>query len=220
MDVKIKQTTRILVITPHPDDECIALGGFLKQHNAYCDVLLATNGALGNPEWDCDKTIKVRRLEFINAMKYIGIKKIYMLSIMDQELKKNLFRLNEYLRKNYDYIFLPYKKDNHPDHRCIYRHVRDYIKLRRIKSILIGYEVWTPIEKPNFFYDISGVYKEKENAIKKYECQLRHVPYDLGSLGLNRYRGMLCGAQYAEEFYVHYPIRERIKERINNACNK
>ena len=33
-------------------------------------------------------------------------------------------------------------------------------------------------------------------------------------------RGMLCGAQYAEAFYVHYPIRERIKERINNACNK
>ena len=51
MDVKIKQTTRILVITPHPDDECIALGGFLKQHNAYCDVLLATNGALEIQKW-------------------------------------------------------------------------------------------------------------------------------------------------------------------------
>lgn len=61
MELNVKKDTRILIIAPHPDDESIGLGGFLTEYAANCDVIVATNGALGNPEWSEEKTISVRK---------------------------------------------------------------------------------------------------------------------------------------------------------------
>lgn len=214
MNLQIYQDTKILVITPHPDDESIAMGGFLRKYNSNCTVLLCTNGALGNPEWDIDKTIEIRKKEFISAMNYLEIKQFFFLNIMDQKLRRHLSMINKYIDKEYDYIFLPNVNDNHPDHKCIYSYVRNYLRFKRIRSTIVEYEVWTPILNPNYFLDISDVYETKISAIKKYECQLKHIRYDKGILGLNRYRGMLCNTNYTEAFYVHYHLKEKIKEII------
>ena len=49
------------------------------------------------------------------------------------------------------------------------------------------------------------IYRDKEEAIREYRSQLNHVAYDWGSLGLNRFRGMLNHCSYAEAYYIHKP---------------
>ena len=218
-EFRIDTNSRILVISPHPDDESIGMGGFLSKYKNNCDVVLVTNGALGNPEWSKEKTIEIRRQEFIDALTYIGIQNYYMLEIMDQEANRNLACLKQVLNKKYDYIFVPNRHDIHPDHNCLYRCVKRYIKRKRLDCLLVEYEVWTPLERPNFYLDISACFQEKEEAVKKYVSQIKHAKYDWGSLGLNRYRGMLSGVSYAEAYFINKPILDRIVDKIMYRVN-
>lgn len=149
--------------------------------------------------------------EFNQAMDYAKVNKRAILGAQDQQLKRNLGVINCFLDKNYDYVFVPYRKDLHPDHKCIFKHVNRYLKRKLKKTVIVEYEVWTPIKSPNFFWDISNVYEKKGRLIQCYRCQLVHVQYDWGALGLNRFRGMLNGTTYAEAYYVNYSIVERIK---------
>ena len=44
MGIIIDKDDRVLVVSPHPDDESIGCGGFLSLYRGRCDVLLATDG--------------------------------------------------------------------------------------------------------------------------------------------------------------------------------
>lgn len=218
-EFSMDEKSRVLIIAPHPDDESIGMGGFIEVYTDNLDILLVTNGALGNREWSREKTVEIREKEFVNVMKYLGVKKYYVLNVMDQEAKKNLRLLNPYLTNEYDYIFVPNRYDIHPDHNCLYKYVRRQIKRKRLKSLLVEYEVWTPLARPNYFLDIEKVLEKKEGAIRKYESQIKHAKYDWGSIGLNRYRGMLSGVYYAEAYYINKPILDRLVEKIMYRVN-
>ena len=45
--LSIKENDKILVIAPHPDDECIGVGGVLSLYPELCTVILLTNGSRG-----------------------------------------------------------------------------------------------------------------------------------------------------------------------------
>lgn len=209
----VDSNTRILVISPHPDDESIGMGGFLSKYHKNCTVLLATNGCCGNPEWDRKKTIEIRRNEFIMATERLGVSNFLILDINDRELYKNLQSLKQDLSENYDYIFVPNRNDNHKDHRCIYRYVVKMKRIMCLKARIVEYEVWTPLSAPNLYVDISDVRDNKERAIKLYKSQLMHCKYDSGSMGLSQYRGMLSGYNYAEAFLVRKNVFEKLLDK-------
>lgn len=207
----IEKVNKILVIAPHPDDESIGMGGFLTKYKSKCEVLLLTNGACGNPQWSKEKTIEVRKQEFQDAMTYIGIEKYYMLGVMDQEARKHLSVLKKYLESKYDYIFVPSRYDIHPDHSCLYKYVKRH---KNKKSIIVEYEVWSPLRNPNFYLDISDCYKEKEITIQKHVSQIERTQYDWGSIGLNMYRGMISGNRYAEAYFINKPLSAKILDKM------
>ena len=65
----------------------------------------------------------------------------------------------------------------------------------------LGYELWTPIARPDRLVDISGHMERKLEAVRCYRCQLEYWPYDRAVEGLNAYRGALFeGVAYAEAF--------------------
>lgn len=213
--LNINGRTKILIIAPHPDDESIGCGGLLSTFPANCEILVATNGALGNPEWTEEFTIQTRREEFSATMNLLHIETYNMLDIGDMSLKKNIRRIGKVIgSKKYDYIFVPNRKDNHPDHKCIFRYVKAWLITHKKKSIVVEYEVWTPLERPNYYLDISNVILKKKEAISCYKCQLKHVKYDWGVEGLNRYRGMLKRIDYAEAYFISIPFRKRMEEFI------
>jgi LmbE family N-acetylglucosaminyl deacetylase len=69
--------------------------------------------------------------------------------------------------------------------------------------------MWTPIQRPNLYLDITAHVETKLEAIRQYASQLVLVPYDDGILGLNRFRGATTARfQYAEAF-VQWSVSTR-----------
>ena len=68
--LNIDKEDKILVVAPHPDDETLGAGGLLALYN-HCDVIVVTDGRMGNPEWNADKTVRVREKELEEAMELL-----------------------------------------------------------------------------------------------------------------------------------------------------
>ena len=63
------------------------------------------------------------------------------------------------------------------------------------------YELWSCLW-PNIGVDISSVVDQKREAINCYASQVAYVNYVEGALGLNRFRGLKLGVDYAEALFA------------------
>lgn len=200
-ELNIDSDSNILVVAPHPDDESLGCGGLLCKYSKQCDVLLVTDGGTGNPEWTYDFTVKTRADEFVNAMNWLAVKNYTMMGCLSDSyktLKQTKIDLN---LLNYNYIFIPGRNENHPEHKIVNQLIRKACKKQKYKSKLFEYEVWTPLNKISHSLDIGPVIEKKRNLIGFYKCQLKHVDYVSGILGLNSYRGIQRGKEYSECYY-------------------
>ena len=71
---------KILIISPHADDEILGCGGFITKYskqNYHINVLILTNANKGVPEIYSKEEIKTIRKEANMANKLIGTKKIF-----------------------------------------------------------------------------------------------------------------------------------------------
>ena len=66
------------------------------------------------------------------------------------------------------------------------------------------YELWSCLW-PNIGIDISSVVDIKREAIDCYASQVAYVNYVEGALGLNRFRGLKLGVDYAEALFASDP---------------
>lgn len=187
---------RCLVISPHPDDETIGMGGFLLQNPLASDVLVLTDGQNNRP--GDSEIVTIRHQEFVRVMRKIGIKNYQQWNIKDSHVKKNLFRLLRLRFNDYDYVFVPSRYETHRDHRCLYPFLKFWLRFYRPK--LVSYEIGVPQLHPNVTIDISNVAAAKEKMIEEYSSQLGTKYTKM--LGLNQYRGLRLGYDYAESFYV------------------
>lgn len=113
-------------------------------------------------------------------------------------------------------IYLPYAKDQHPDHQNTYQMV---VKAARYASFsgfaqcqykkewqtkeLLCYEIWTPMEHVDFTEDITEYIEDKRRAMREHKSQLEKRDYDAALLGLNRYRGVISKkGKYCEAFKI------------------
>ena len=203
MEVNFKKEDKILVVTPHQDDESIGCGGLLALYGEQCDVLLLTDGSLGNIEQynDTDKLISIRNSEFEKATKIAKVNNTYSLGIKNNELYKNKDVVRKFDISSYDYIFVPNRHEEQDDHKVVY----SIIKSMKHKGKIYEYEVWTPLARPSWFLDISKVIKTKEKMISQYKSQLANKNYLDATIGLNKYRGLYNNYEYAEAYaYSNY----------------
>lgn len=198
MKLYINDRDKILILTPHPDDESIGCGGLLVKHAKQCDVILLTDGAKGNREWFEEKTRKVRKDEFRTAMQQLGVRKYEMWGIPDLSLNKYKYLLQNINLNGYKYVLVPNRNETHLDHKVIFKEIKKNISKNGIDTMILEYEVWTPMLKPTHHIDISDVITEKENLIQIYKCPLMHIDYDKRILALNYYRGIHYGCKFAE----------------------
>ncbi len=192
---------RILVVSPHPDDESIGCGGVILKYRERVDVLLLTDGRLGNPEWSYEETGKVRKREIEAAMDYAGIGSLYCLGYPDSGLRSNVMLDNNgggVKWEQYQNIFVPNCHENHPDHRAAYHIIKKNVRKQKIHPKIFEYEVWTPIRHSNRYLNID--FEKKKQLLSYYQSQLKHIDYTSRILGLNRYRGMQLNYEYAEAY--------------------
>jgi len=203
--------SRILVLAPHPDDESIGCGGTLLHHKKLGDevhVAFLTSGEKGGHGRSEAETIRLREAEARWAGKILGINLIEFWHLPDSAVRPTSDAI-ERLRKKLarfmpETIYVTHDREMHPDHRGAARLVRRALAgvSGKLPDVL-GYEVWTPIQKLSEIVDISPFMEKKLRAVKTYRSQCAVVGFVEAVRGLNRYRGEMHswpGGNYAEVF--------------------
>lgn len=110
--LSIKETDKILIVAPHPDDECIGAGGILALHPDLCTVIVLSDGRLGQGNMLPDETRKARKCEFIKEMLLAGIKDYKMLEYQDGTLLQHTDCLADIDLSCFHKIFVTGMHDN------------------------------------------------------------------------------------------------------------
>lgn len=215
MKIELSDNEKILVVAPHPDDESIGCGGLLNKFRGKCDVLLVTNGHLNKPE--NKQIIEIRQQEFESAIKTSKVNEVFYLQIFAQEIPKCFDRFLSIDYSKYKYIFVPNRFEIVQDHVDVYSSIKKALKKKNIKTNLLEYEVWTTIRFPNVYLDITDVIELKKAAIEQHKSQTSELDFVKLITGLNAYRGLSKGFDFAEAFYCE---AEKRREQIRHIKRK
>lgn len=204
------KNANVILFGCHPDDIEIGCGGaaiMLKQNGCTLHHAIISSGEEGGVNTTKSELIKTREQEATNASKFIGSSSIKFfrfddgLTSFDKKMKLEVI---EYLKEiNPDIIFVHCSNDQNPDHRVCTKLVLDairacegpwYPETKNVQihpKLVIGYEVWTPIQSPQTYVDISKVLDKKLKAIRFHKSQLKDIHYDKAIEGLAYYRSLL-----------------------------
>jgi N-acetylglucosamine malate deacetylase 1 len=215
---------KILIFSPHPDDETLGCGGTLLKHLSDGDeifwcLMTYGNAKMGHDEkhyskWDnildrVNKEYKVK--QFINLRYPSGA----LDTIGYMELISKTKRVIDTVRP--DIIYVNHFSDIHTDHRYTYDIVMSSSKNFNCPFIkkIITYETisetdFSPVSDnraftPNIFVDISDYMTHKLKIMKLYESEIMKepMPRSLRSIkALASYRGSRIGAKYGEAFQL------------------
>lgn len=208
--IGIPEGKRIVVLSPHPDDDVIGAGGTLSKHHAQgCHItsVVLTDGEAGHPENSTRETGICRRGEAGRAADLIGIDEVVFLGEPDGALASRdpgVSHLRDCLiRTAPDVVYLPMFLDNHPDHRAATALLARAMLGTDLEFTCCAYETWTPLI-PNILVDITEHMPIKINAIAAHESQLAHIDYVALVQGLNRYRTAQFSRkiEFAEAFFM------------------
>ena len=190
--MKFLNFNKVLCLSPHPDDVEYSMGGsIIKSKETHFDVLCLTKGG------DFDPSTKTNRFEEItkfwkdtNANNVTQKFSPYEM-IKDIGMDEWIHYIEvEFMGNGYDCIFTPSQLDSHFEHEFVSKF--GYALIRCHSTSLIEYcspstlETWIP----NLFVDVSGVYKTKASALKKFKSQLHRKYFD---------KSVIDG------FHIHFP---------------
>ena len=121
---------KILILSPHADDEILGCGGFISKYsklNYKINVLILTNANKGAPEVYSSKIIEKIRNEAKQANKLIGTDKLFFenlpaLNLTNYPIYKISNLINKYIIKiKPEIILIPSSNDIHDDHKIIFK---------------------------------------------------------------------------------------------------
>jgi LmbE family N-acetylglucosaminyl deacetylase len=205
-ELDLTQARKVLVFSPHPDDETLGCGGTLARLALMCPVKVALvtdgSGAGGLPAG----AGALRQAEFVKALAVMGITDSVQLNQPDgffegsSELATSVKQLLDEYQP--DWVFLPSTLDYHRDHVRIAAFLAPIC--RRAPSVrqLLFYEIWAPVPATHVV-DITEQADIKQTALAVHATAMACGDYQRAVDGLNRYRGLYLGhGKMAEAFWV------------------
>jgi LmbE family N-acetylglucosaminyl deacetylase len=207
---------RVLVLSPHPDDEVIGAGGTLALHldqGSDVTVLYVTSGGSARGSVSAAEMAGRRRSEAESVAERYALKQVFWGEddghlTVDDRTTTALRDLIAAVRP--DEIYAPSYFDTHRDHLTTNQIlVRALTQGSLPETMVLGYEVWTAIPFPNHFVDITSRFPAKIDMLSSYRSQLEmldferlcrsrnNMNYILSSYHLKRSDG------YAEAFLRH-----------------
>ena len=199
----------VLVLAPHPDDECLGCGGAVTLHRRQGDrvrVVIVTDGAAGDAlgYYSGQDYLQLRREEARRAGAILGVDELVFWDYPDGKLSEAL-DLAERLEALFeadrpDIIYRPSTREIHPDHWALGVGVDKALRRYRPAISDFCYEIWATVQ-PTHVIDITPVWEVKRKAVEQYGSQLRYCDYLHMVAGLNAYRTIHCpSARYVEAF--------------------
>ena len=193
----------ILVVAPHPDDECIGAGGVLSLYPELCDIIVLSDGCHGAQGVSQTEERKIRRQQFEDEMQHLKPRSYQWMGYEDGTLMEHPEILNAFDFSSYTKIFLPWYDDNHLDHTATYMYaIQRVIQQRHIQTEIYQYEVHVPFHDVTHFLDITDVIDTKRRLIQFHRDQIKLLPYDMMSMALGKYRA--CQAGFTEGYIEAY----------------
>lgn len=215
---------RVLVISPHADDEIIGCGGLMKKvirHGGEVHVAVVTVGDIEFYHLGRVVTKEERKMELKRALDYLGVTSHYTLfddyeSLMDTMPIRNVIaafdKLISSLRPSA--VLLPYPSF-HQDHKIVFN--AGFAALRpspshsRYLRLVAGYEypfvTWTNeyLNSGSLYIDITEELDDKIEALKCHKSQIREGRHLISPETVRLWaekRGLEASIHYAEMFYV------------------
>jgi LmbE family N-acetylglucosaminyl deacetylase len=200
----------ILVLAPHPDDECIGCGGTVARHVERGDevtTVFLTSGELGLKKLPREIAWQTREAEARAACRILGITRSVFLRLPDWMIGDDVSAAANELRPILEQMrpglaYLPHPMEWHPDHRATLPILKTaYTGLSLSAPVLRGYEVWTPLPEYQHVENIDGTMEKKLDALRAHASQIADWDYVRAIRGLNAFRGVMAGrCEYAEVF--------------------
>lgn len=216
--------SKILVVSPHPDDETLGCGGTILKHRHMRDKtywLIMTNMSI-NEGYD-KKQVIGRQKEINNIANKYGFQDVFKLDFPTTKLdvipkKQIIEKVSNIIDKvKPNIVYLANRNDVHSDHKITFDSVISALKTFRcpcIKKVLM-YEIISETEFspalhsnafiPNSFSDISKYLEKKISIMKIYKNEIGEHPFprNIENLkALATFRGATAGVRYAEAFMV------------------
>ena len=215
----IQEIQKVVVISPHPDDETLGAGGTIKKFSSLgIDVsVLIISGHLP-PLYKID-SFKKTQYEAMNAFEILGVKHHEFLKIpatyVHQEERSSLYKkINDFVNNfSPELVLIPFP-DRHIDHRVIFD--GSIVACRPIKEnfpkFVLMYETLSETHwnvagaehtfNPDFFVDISSQISHKIDAVNCYESQIKNnLSRSVEAVkALAKFRGSQNGCDFAEAF--------------------
>lgn len=189
----ISEKDQLLIIAPHPDDECIGPGGLLAFYKGRCQVWVLTDGAIGQRDIQPEKCRCIRKHEFMDEMSYLALSSDHykLLECPDGLLHQNISCLEDYDLSQFTKIFVTGKEDHHADHMAAFRCVVYALKQQHVRNVEVYcYEVHNAMVEPTHYFDITEMIDEKIRLIQFHKSQLGELPYDSYARVAAQYRAL------------------------------
>ncbi len=213
---------KIVVVSPHPDDESLGAGGFIIKHKKAGDQVFWINitDVEENQGWD-NSFVKRRRQQIEQVCVYYKFDGFYNLKFQPATLENvdkgsiiSAFgKCIQEIEPNW--IVLPNPGDAHTDHLVTYEAGMSCTKVFRYPSVkkVMTMEIISETDfsksgeafSPNYFVDISDCLEDKMNALQIYDTELGEPPFprSLEAVkALALLRGGVSGCKYAEAFKI------------------
>lgn len=202
IETLINHNSSILIVAPHPDDETLGCGGaiaLLRQLNISVKVLVVSDGTKSHPNsltYPPSALKKLRQQESLAALAILGVppEAVTFLEMPDGEVQiaresaKAIALISQYLnRLEPSIIFLPWRKDPHPDHRASWQLFTVATKNLTNPPRIIEYPIWDwdteqrgdfPDSINAWRLDITKVLELKQQAIAQYRSQISDLIKD------------------------------------------
>ncbi len=127
VDTLLGSTQRLVVVSPHPDDEVLACGGLIARHAAHggqVAIVAVTDGEAshrGDPAWPSALLANERRHERNLGLRRLGIdaEAVTLVALADSDVTAGRSALEEVLAgvlRSGDCVVSTWQGDGHPDH--------------------------------------------------------------------------------------------------------
>ena len=216
-------TLNILIVSAHPDDMEIGMGGTaakLAEKAIITSVVVTNGGRASNPfAWTEQRMAEVRRGEALAAAAVLGVKDVAFFNEPDAAedidavvVKQKLAEIIRRLRPIEVFTLDP-EHDRHPAHRLVGKLVTDSL-LETGHTPSAGawaYELWGPFSAWDRLEYIDAYVAKKMLAIAEHRSQVATIPYGEGVLGLNRWRAVFADPKASAPLGVYAEVFRRSK---------
>ena len=174
---------KVLVISPHPDDETLCCAGTIMNFIEKGDkvkVVIVTDGRYGSYSkelYGTDKLVEIRKEETLRVFEILGVKDYEFLDFEDSKVVQKSKEVEERLSRiikeyNPDIVFSPSPCDLHPDHSEIGKIIQ------RLFPNAYFYLIWGEEEVK---FNIKDKREIKIRALEEYKSQkeiLKELPLE------------------------------------------